>query len=136
MSSKGFDYLPERDVKPRMLKPLPTHLRGIACCMCERMQSSWQTDWVTEDDNKVYLCSICIIYHTDWGRTERANIESVVVNIQKARGTEFDKDLSKRMMLARDADDVLGVVVLATRVAKAQNLAASMSALGMDADDE
>ena len=129
MSSESFDYLPARDVNPKLLKPLPIPLRGIACCMCERTQSSWQTDWVTEDDDKVYLCSLCVLYETDWGRLERASIEAVIMRMQKARNTTFEKDPSNRLTLSRDADDVLGVVVLASRVAKAQNLATSMAAL-------
>ena len=113
MSSK---YLVARDVEPRVLKPLPVPLRGIACCMCERLQSSWQTEWPTDDDNKVYLCSLCILYATDWGVSVRAEVEFVVMTIQKTR-EPFEKDASNRLIRSKDADDVLGVVVLSSRVA-------------------
>lgn len=136
MSSKPYDYLPERG-QTRVLKTLPETLQGIACCICERAQSRWFIDWDTEDDDKAYLCALCILYSTEWGKSVRAPIEEVIMAVQKERNALFEKDGSNRLILSKDADDVLGVIVLAGRVAGVQRITgAAVESMKSEVEDE
>jgi hypothetical protein len=93
--------------------------------MCERSQACWQTEWDTADDDKAYLCSLCIMYETDWGRNLRAGIEAVVIQFQTNRTDRgiapFETDASNRLVVCKNADDVLGTIVLSGRVAGIHN---------------
>lgn len=112
-------------LRPKLLRPLPASLRGIACARCDKPQSSWWADLQNEDEDKTYVCSICMIYDTKWGREHREDVEEVVMTIQKARDCLFDKNDSNQLLNARDADDVLGVVVLADRTVQVQRMTKS-----------
>ena len=68
-----------------------------------------------EKENKVYLCALCVLYDSEWGRKARAPIEEVVRQVEAAREKEFESDGSNRLINSKDADDVLGVVVLSQR---------------------
>jgi len=66
-----------------------------------------------------------MLYNTDWGTAERASIEEVVLEIEKARDRKFEKDDSNRLTVVRDADDTLGVIVLADRMTSVRKMAES-----------
>jgi len=115
-------------LKPKLIRPVPAPLRGVACARCDKNQSSWWADLEHEGEDKAYVCSLCMMYNTAWGRTARASVEEVVREIEKSRDREFDKDPSNQLLKVRDADDVMGVVVLADRVTGVRRTAESWKA--------
>jgi hypothetical protein len=68
-----------------------------------------------EHDNKVYACSLCLLYDTEWAKKDRSQIEEVVKRVETARDREFESDDSNRLINAKDGDDILGVIVLSHR---------------------
>lgn len=116
----------------RKLNLLPVTLRGTACNMCERTQSSWWTPYAGEDDDKLYLCALCVMYETEWGRRERPNIEGAVMDFQKGKDRVLEKDESNRLVHIADADAVLAVIVLSTKVAKAQSFSQDLADMGLE----
>lgn len=105
------------EASPARIRPLPTVLRGTACHSCKRPQASWWLDVFepVERDTKVYACSLCLLYETEWGKRDRSKIEEVVRRVESVRDVEFESDDSNRLVNPKDADDILGVVVLSHR---------------------
>jgi hypothetical protein len=115
------------EASPSQFRPLPQALRGTSCFSCNQLRSSW---WVeafepVNQENKVYVCSLCLLYKTEWGRGARSTIEEVVRRVERSRNVEFETDDSNRLVRPRDADDILGVIVLSHRAAglRARSLA-------------
>ena len=102
---------------PAQMRPLPTALRGTACHSCDHPQASWWLEVFdpVEQDNKVYACSLCLLYETEWGRLDRSKIEEVIRRVEVARNAEFESDDSNRLISSKDGDDILGVIVLSHR---------------------
>lgn len=70
-----------------------------------------------EKENKMYLCALCLLYDSAWGRQARESIEEAVRQVEATREKEFESDDSNRLVVPKDADDVLGVIVLSRRAA-------------------
>ncbi len=107
------------EASPSQFRPLPQALRGTGCCSCNQLRSSWWVDMFdpVSKENKVYVCALCLLYKTEWGRKARATIEEVVRRVERSRSAEFETDESNQLVRARDADDILGVIVLSHRAA-------------------
>jgi len=103
------------DARPEILRPLPLSLRGLSCVRCDKPTASWWCDLPTEGADKTYICSICSLYTTKWGIAESSAIEETLSRIQSVRRRTFDTDSNGRLVRSKDADDVLGVMVLASR---------------------
>jgi len=74
-----------------------------------------------DGEDRIYVCSLCLMYGTRWGRTLRPSIEEAVRSVESSRDVEFDKDEGGRLIVAKDGDDVLGVIVLSDRFAFIQS---------------
>jgi len=107
-------------LNPKMLKPVAEILRGSICDSCNRGQASWIAEIPRGDEDRIYVCSLCVLYKTDWGKKAHARVEVTVGAIQRARGKDFVMGPDKRLANPRDADDVLGSITLAMRMEAAQ----------------
>ena len=95
----------------RLLRPLPRSMQGVACAMCDRMQSCWQ--YVPPFKDEQTVCSLCVLYHPEvWNK----EIEQAITNVETGVGHMFDRDVNGRLVKCADADRVVGVVVLTARV--------------------
>ena len=113
-------------LEPRMLRPLNPSLRGIACSMCDKAGASWWADVPLSEDGRVCICSLCVVYETEWAKKEHAHIDKMLVEVEKARGEEFERGADRRLSRASQMDHVLGVVVLMERVRGVKGLTDSL----------
>jgi hypothetical protein len=117
-------------LQPKLLKPLPLPLQGVACAKCDKQQACWWADLrnANSDEDKTYVCALCVLYDTRWARESREDIEEVVMEVQRSRRRrvpdfEFQTDESKRLVTVKDANDVLGVITLASRTVEVHRIA-------------
>lgn len=93
------------------LRPLPRSMQGVACALCDRMQSCWQLTVPFQEEKTV--CSLCLLYHPEvWNK----QIEQAITNVETGVGHMFERDVHARLLKCADADRVMGVVVLTARV--------------------
>jgi hypothetical protein len=123
-------------LKPTMVKPLiGSPLSGGACAICDRRQSRWVCDLPHGDKTESLLCSLCILYRSVWGKTHREAVEVQILESQKVRQnrdasfTGYTRDEHKRLLDAKQADDVLGQLLLVDRLGGLHKLAARWKAL-------
>lgn len=104
------------NLEPALLHPTPGPIRGTQCDFCNKPQSSfWYGSGGPEP--KIYVCSICVLYDSQWGKHFHAQIVETSSSIEKSRNKEFAKGEGSRLLDPKDADDVLGLIVLTGRVA-------------------
>lgn len=99
-----------------MLRPLPKSMRGACCNWCNRNQSSWSAENPLGEEAIVYICSLCVLYRSEWGQKQHGAVTSGVIEIEKARGQTFDRNKEGKLEQSGQADHVLGVLVLMDRV--------------------
>lgn len=108
-------------INPNMLKPASEILRGSICDSCNKGQASWIAEIPRGDEDRIYVCSLCVLYKTDWGKKAHERVEVTIGAIERARGKDFVLGPDKRLASPRDADDVLGSITLALRLESVQN---------------
>jgi hypothetical protein len=96
-------------------------LRGSVCDSCNKGQASWIAEIPREDEDRIYICSLCVLYKTDWGGKAHERVEVTKGAIERSRGSAFELDAHKRLAHARDADDVLGAIAMALRIESVQS---------------
>jgi len=104
-------------VHPDILRPLRAPMRGVACDCCNRTQSSWWADKPFEDEDKLYMCSLCVLYTTEWGEKAHERVE-VTIGAMEKQGRSFDRAEDQKLTNANQADNVLGAIILALRMEK------------------
>ena len=95
----------------RLLTPLPRTLWQSNCALCDKTQARWTVRGVQP---AVFICSLCLLYKTAWGKKNSAQVENVRTEVEKSR-TEPFKVQDGKLHNCADADSVLGVVVLIER---------------------
>lgn len=61
--------------------------------------------------NPVFVCGLCVLYDSIWGEANTELVGSVADKIRRAADRDFAYQDGK-LMHAKDADDILGVIVL------------------------
>ena len=105
---------------PKMLKPAATIMRGSVCDSCNKGQASWIAEIPRGDEDRIFVCSLCVLYKTEWGKKAHERVEVTKGSIEHSRGVEFALDADRRMASAKDGDDVLGSITLALRIESVQ----------------
>jgi hypothetical protein len=95
----------------RILTPLPKTLWQSNCSLCDKMQARWTARGTVAP---VFLCSLCLLYETAWGKRNAAEIEATKALVEKGREKPLPVQDGKLFNCA-DADSVLGVIVLVER---------------------
>lgn len=104
-------------ILPESLRPLPTSLRGIECALCRKKTASWAAwSFLPDDPTELSICSLCFIYDTVWSKSNSDVVAKIVDEVEKSRGDVFKRDSDSRLEMAAQADHVLGVIVLASKV--------------------
>lgn len=115
-----------KKLRLRMLRPLPKTLRGAVCDWCDKAQSSWCAETPLSEEDRVYVCSLCVLYRAEWAHKRNDIVASMAVDVEKARNEEFERDDSARLTRALEADHVLGVLVLMDRLGSFYKVADSL----------
>ena len=93
------------------LNPIPQRLWGAHCVKCDRMQARWGI--TVGRLTPMLICAGCVLYESDWGKSQSPLVTSAIAAIERNSDRRFvfvDGRLS-----CKDADDVLGVVILTER---------------------
>lgn len=106
---------------PKLLKPAAEILRGSVCDSCNKGQSSWIAEIPRGDEDRIFVCSLCVLYKTEWGKKAHERVEVTKGAIERARDVEFALDSERRLANARDGDDVLGAITMALRLESVQH---------------
>lgn len=94
-----------------ILRPLPSSLRGQSCNQCNKLQASWELPVKSQD--QVLICSLCVLYDpTVWNDF----VKTTITEIEVSRDKMFDRSSDAKLIHTKDADDVVGVLVLTARV--------------------
>jgi hypothetical protein len=91
------------------LKLLEPSRRGSKCKDCAEDQALWESGI----DYGITVCSLCVLYRTQWGRIWREEFVQLISEVEAKRSIVFQKTPEGRLSLCRDADSIVGGVVTA-----------------------
>jgi hypothetical protein len=97
-------------------------MRGNACAWCDRRQSVWE--YLAPREAPATVCSFCLLYAKDAAPKEE--VDALITQIETSRNAMFDRDAYARLMHCADADRVMGVLVLTSRVMGVRERSAKM----------
>lgn len=107
-------------VDPERLAPLPEALQELKphCALCDKPGSVWHLRTPHKDGADAYdfLCSLCLLYRTSWGRQNKRQIQRVVKGIEDHGGFVFERRRKNRLARLEDADRIAGAIVLTSRM--------------------
>lgn len=107
----------------RVLRPHPVGVTAD-CVTCHRPRAHWRVQHPRYGAEVVDVCALCFLYESGWLVPERVRRVTQVIQViglkrQKplecAVGTRGDKMWPPRLEHIKDADDVLGAIVLHDR---------------------
>ena len=93
------------------LNPLPAKLWGAHCVKCDRMQARWGI--ALGRQAPVFICGACVLYESAWGKSQNQIVPSTIAAIERNSKRKFS--FTDGRLSCRDADDVLGVIILTER---------------------
>ena len=96
-----------------LINPLPAKLWGSHCVKCDKLQARWGITLAR--DSTAFICGLCILYESEWGRSNPPLVPSTIAAIE--RNSERKFTFTEGRLSCKDADDVLGVIVLTERTA-------------------
>jgi hypothetical protein len=68
-----------------LLAPLPKHLQGSACSLCDKMQAVWHL----RGDDLNPVCSLCVLYSVDWDGKSPLQLQAYMAAVEEAKGVKF-----------------------------------------------
>lgn len=101
-------------MESRTFKPLPAQFLGAACVKCNKLQSKWCLDIPNSEITTV--CALCVLYEYPWGLRHREQIDEFVSEVEATRGTVLEKSEDGRITSIKDADGIVGAIVLTSRL--------------------
>jgi hypothetical protein len=109
-------------VDSRFLRPLPQAMWDTACSKCDKRQSRW--DFVPTDNpppsGGFPLCTLCWLYESEWGKERREQIDAMIRDVEKTSGKIFQRAKGNRLWACKDADPILGSIVMTSRMFELQ----------------
>ena len=98
----------ERD----LLAPLPKHLQGCACKLCDKRQANWHLRG--EDLNPV--CSLCVLYRVDWKGKSSLQLQEYIVAVEESKGVKFARGADGLLSEVHDANALIIGLVTVSRL--------------------
>ncbi len=86
-------------------------MQGHACLKCGKCTSVWSLP--TKAEETLTICSMCVLYDQ---ATWCDSAKEMITQIEVSRGRMFERDQAARLVKPKDADDVVGALVLLARV--------------------
>lgn len=112
-------------VDSRFLRPLAQSMWDCACSSCDKRQSKW--DFIPVDNpppsGGFPMCSLCWLYDSEWGKTRRTEVDVMIKDVEKSRGKAFQRAKGGKLWACKDADGILGAVVMTSRIFEIQDRA-------------
>lgn len=115
-------------INPRLFRPLPEDMQGIACNSCEKTQAMWAMAVPNENNgpsDEIYtVCALCFLYESEWGKSRAEDIELLIKDVEDQQDKPFFRTAKGRLMFCEDADKILASIVLISKAVEVQSLAA------------
>jgi len=113
-------------IDPRYIRALPKALFRSNCVECDRLQAMWEMG--PEGGERVFICSICFLYESNWGQKRIEQVHDVVQEVEKESGSNFMRDADgDRLLSSKDADGIVGALALTSRMFFAQDRMQAMA---------
>lgn len=109
-------------VSGRFLRPLPQSMWDSACEKCDKRQAKWA---FTPADappgaGDYPLCSLCWLYESEWGKQRRDQIDAMIRDVEKTHDKIFQRAKGKKLWSCKDADSILGAIVMTSKMFEIQ----------------
>lgn len=86
------------------------------CLKCQQPRAVWSVRHPLYGDEAQPICALCFIYTSGWFEQNQTRLRLVVNAIGLRRNKALERDATGRLVSSKDADDVLGAIVLHDRV--------------------
>jgi len=96
-----------------LVNPLPQKLWGAHCAKCDKPQARWGI--TVGRQSPLFICGACVLYESAWGKSQSPLVPATIASIERNSDRRFV--FSDGRLSSKDADDVLGVVILTERTA-------------------
>lgn len=96
------------------VNPLPQKLWGSHCAKCDKPQARWGIT-VGRSSPPLFICGACVLYESAWGKSQSPLVPATIASIERNSDRRFS--FTDGRLSSKDADDVLGVVILTERTA-------------------
>jgi hypothetical protein len=118
------------EIDTSCLIPLPKQMWKSNCSNCDKPQGMWRLidptkrlkppmdDGSPEDGESFFiLCSLCWLYTSNWGKNPKraSEIEATITELEGIAKHKFLRDAEGNLLSPSDADNVLGLIALASR---------------------
>ena len=98
-------------IDPKYLRALPKSLFRSACAKCDRLQAMWEMG--PADGECVFLCSLCFLYESNWGKARLDQIYDMTDAVEKEAEVQFLRDVGgRRLLSSKDGDRLLGALAI------------------------
>lgn len=95
------------------LHPLTHEMWDSNCYHCDKRQAKWSLQL---EDDPVFICSLCMLYESDWGLAHSADVGQLVKEADAKRNEATATDTKGRILFPKDADRILGTIALISRM--------------------
>lgn len=103
--------LSTRSLKPTTTRDAPAH-----CVSCQQPQAYWRVQHARYGAEAQPICALCFLRTSGWLETHKEQFDLVVNVIGLRRNKALERDEAGGLVHPKDADDVLGAVVLHDRL--------------------
>lgn len=107
------------ETPPRLLRPLPKSLHGMACALCLQLRSRWcsgPADFSEVDP----ICSVCYLSLAPWVHEHVQHVGWLIAATEKELSVEFERDADGCLVQVEDADRILMALAAGERVGHIQ----------------
>lgn len=92
------------------------------CIKCQQPRAHWSVRHPSYGSEAQPLCALCFFNTSGWLEPNRAQFNLVVNALGLRRNRALERNAAGQLVLPKDADDVLGAIVLHDRVDAVQHL--------------
>lgn len=116
MSAEKSVLLVPLEVDPACLHPLPQAMWDISCHICDKRQARWEYHSEPHAQKKGEpVCAVCWLYDSIWGEGKKSDIDVFIRAVETEASTRFER-VDGRLSMCRDADRILGAIVLTSKM--------------------
>jgi len=114
-------------VDSQYLRPLPKAMWDTACERCDKRQAKWSflPSEAAPPSGDYPMCSLCWLYESEWGKGRREDLDKMILDVQRAKGRIFQRAKGNKLWSCKDADVILGAIVMTSRIFEIQARARS-----------
>lgn len=102
------------------------HDTNYVCSQCQQPTAHWRVQHARYGDESQPICALCFLDTSGWVEAHKEQFDLVVNAIGLRRKKALSRSATGGLTTHKDADDVLGAIVLHDRFALIQNVKQEM----------